>query len=46
MVSARAGIRSARAAIRDNDHLTPAEREHALAALDREARRIDDDGQH
>lgn len=46
MVSARAGIRSARAAIRDNDHLTPAEREHALAALDHEASRLDDDGQH
>ncbi|MCC2981708.1 hypothetical protein [Sphingomonas sp. IC4-52] len=46
MVSAREGIRAARVAIRANGHLTGAERDHALRALEEEAPHIEDEGHH
>lgn len=46
MASAREAMHAARAAVRANGHLTLAERDHALHALDREASRMDDGAHH
>jgi hypothetical protein len=44
--SARQAMHAARAAVRANGHLTLAERDHALHALDRETSRMDDAAHH